>query len=128
MEDIVDLPFSWECKADGERREEFFDLEGTMIFVVHLSRRATRLGVSSVKHNQLPNLVCGGLLSTGVGIPAHSLLCRLESFSGVIVHNVHPVCIDLAGGVENIDRHGVRGVGVESVVGIERRQTCAGGD
>jgi len=128
MEDVVYLPFPWEREGSGERRDEFFDLEGTMIFVVHLPRGATRLDVATVEHNQVPNLVCGGLLSLGVCVPAHSLLCRLETLSGLVVYGVHPVRVDLASGVENIDRRRVRGIGVESVIGVERRQARTGGN
>jgi len=124
----VYLPFPSEREAGGEGRDEFFDLEGTMILVVHLPRGATRLDIASVEHDQVPHLVGGGLLSTGVCIPPHPLLCRLETPSGLVVHSVHPVRIDLAGGVENIDHRGVRGVGVESVIGLERRKTRTGGD
>ena len=75
MEDVVYLPFLWECQADGERGDDFFDLEGTMIFVVHLPRGAAHLDIASVEHNQVPYLVYGGLFSTGVGVLAHPLLC-----------------------------------------------------
>jgi len=128
MEDVVYLPFPWERKTSRERRDEFFDLEGPMIFVVHLPRRATRLDIASVEHNQVPYLVCGGLLAIGVCVPAHPLRCRLETLSGLVVHGVHPVRVDLAGGVEDIDRSRVRGVGVESVIGVERRQARTGGN
>jgi len=128
MEDVVYLPFPWERETSGERRDEFFDLEGAMIFVVHLPRGATCLDIASVEHNQVPHLVCGGLLLTGVCVPAHLLLCRLETLSGLVVHGVHPVRIDLAGGVEDINRSRVRGVGIESVIGVERRQARTGGN
>jgi len=128
MEDVVYLPFPWERETSGKRRDEFFDLEGTMIFVVHLPRGVARLDVVSVEHDQVPNLVCGALLVTGVCVPVHPLLCCLETLSGLVVHGVHPVRVDLAGGVEDIDRSRVRGVGVESVIGVERRQARTGGN
>jgi len=120
MEDVVYLPFPWERETSGERRDKFFDLKGTMIFVVHFPRGATCLDIASVEHDQVPYLVCGGLLATGVCVPAHPLLCRLETPLGLVVYGVYPVRIDLAGRVENIDRSRVRGIGVESVIGVER--------
>ena len=121
MEDVVYLPFPWERETSGERRDEFFDLEGTMIFVVHFPRGATHLDIASIEHDQVPYLVYGGLLATGVYVLAHPLLCRLETPSGLIVHGVHPVRIDLAGRVERIFHCRVGSRGVESVVGVKRR-------
>jgi asparagine N-glycosylation enzyme membrane subunit Stt3 len=60
------------------------------------------LYVATAKHNQVSDLAYGGHFPIGVYIPAHTLLCRLKALPGLVVHGVHPVRIDLAGGVERI--------------------------
>jgi hypothetical protein len=104
VKDIVDLLFAMEGEPKNERCNDLLDLEGVMILVVHLSREAEHLDIAAAEYNQVADLVFGYLLSIHVYIAAHSLMCRLESLSGLVVHSVHPILIDLAGRVEKITR------------------------
>ena len=77
MEDIVDFPSPGKRGADGKRGDDFFDLEGTMILAVQLSRGTTCLDVSATEHHQVSYLVCWGFLAGRVGVSAYLLLCLL---------------------------------------------------
>jgi len=81
MEDIVDLPLPRQRETGGERRDDFLNLEGTMIFVVQFSRGSARFDIVSVEHNQISYLVCRRFLSVRVGVSAHSVLCSLQPSS-----------------------------------------------
>ena len=62
MEDVVDLPFSRQREADGKWGDDFLDLEGTIIPVVPLFRRAARFNVVAIEHYQVSYLICWGFL------------------------------------------------------------------
>jgi hypothetical protein len=95
MEDVVDLPISGKREPYREGGDDLLDLEGTMIFVVHLLGGSTGGDIMSVEHYQVGDLISGCLLLTGVGIPPHSLLCFFQSFPSSKVHGVHPMRADL---------------------------------
>ena len=126
LEDIVDLLFLRESEPNGERYDDFLSLEGAMILVVQLPGRTAGLDVPSVKDNQVADLVFGGLLSIRIRVLAHSLLCCLQTLTGFLVHSVHPVHIDLTGGVQRIFCGWVGSRRVESVVGVEWRKSSSG--
>jgi hypothetical protein len=116
IEDVMYLPFPWKRKFDSKWGNGFFDLEGAMIFVVHLLRWSARLNFPTVQHYQISNLISWLFPSVWVYVPAHSLLCLLEHLSGPFVHGVYPLRVNLAGGVEKICRSGVCRRRVESVI------------
>jgi len=50
MEDVVDLPFTGKREAYHEWRDDFLDLEGTMILVVQLLRGMACFDVAAIEH------------------------------------------------------------------------------
>jgi hypothetical protein len=89
MEDVVDFPFPRQGEFDGERRNNLLDLEEAMIFVVQLPRWSAGFDVPAVEHNEVADLVHGCLPTIGVYVPAHSLLCCVQTlpglFSGILL-------------------------------------------
>jgi len=71
-----------------------------MVLVVQFPQWAARFDVVAVEHYQVSYLVCWGLFSRWIGVPAHSLLCFPQPFPGLVVHGMHLVGIDLARSVE----------------------------
>ena len=128
MKDVVDLPFPGQCESDCEGRDDFFHLEGAMILVVQLSGGSARLDIASVEHHQVPDLVFRGFGALGVRVAAHSFVCHLQSFGGRLVYRVHPVGVELAGGVQGSRGGWVGRHGMESVVSVKRRHPIAHGD
>jgi len=98
-----------------------------MILVVQFPQWAARFDVAAVEHYQVSYLVCSGLFSCRIGVPAHLLLCFLQPFQGLVVHGVHPVGVDLACWVEGFRCRRVHGCWVEAVVSVEWRHTVTRG-
>ena len=104
---------------NGERGDDFLDLEGTMILVVQFLRGAACFDVSAAEHYQVSYSVCGGFLTPSVGIPPHSFLGCIETFSGFLVYH-HPVPVHCTSWVERfLVVRRVQGCWVESIIRIE---------
>jgi len=128
MEDVLNLPFSGQRESNCEGQDDFFHLEGAMVLVVQLLGGSTRLDVTSIEHYQVPDLVLPGLGSLGIHVAVHSFVHRFQPFSGRPVYRMHPVGIELAGGVQGSRGGWVGGHGIESVVGVERGHPIAHGN
>ena len=100
VEDVVNLPFAGKREAYREWRDDFLDLEGTMIPVVQLLRGTACFDVVAVEHYQVSYLVCWGVFLGWVGVPAYLFLCFFQSFPGLVVYGMRPMHVDLAGWVE----------------------------
>jgi len=99
MKDVVYLPFPVQRESDCQGRDDHLHLEGAMILVVQLLRGSAHFDVAPVEHHQVPDLVFRGLGAMGIRVAAHSFVCRFQPFGGRLVYRVHPVGIELAGGV-----------------------------
>ena len=96
-----------------------------MIFVVQFLQGLARFNVASVEHNQVSYLVCGGFLSHGVGVSAHSLPSFFQTFPGFIMYGAHPVAIYCTGWVEWFCRRRAHGYQVKAIISIERGHTVS---
>jgi len=100
VEDVMDLLFAGKREAHREGRDDFLNLESTMILVVQLLRGMACFDVSAAKHHQDSYLVRWGVFPGWVGVPAYSFLRFFQSFPGLAMYGVHPMRVDLAGWVE----------------------------
>jgi len=100
MKESVNLPFLGQRESNCEGRDDLFHLEGAMILVVQLPGGSARLDVAPVAHHQVSDLVFRGLGVLGIRVAAHSFVCRFQPIGGCLVYRVHPVGIELAGGVQ----------------------------
>jgi len=90
-----------------------------MIFVVQLPCRTARFDVMSAEHHQISYLVSGGFLSHRVSVPAHPFLYGFQSFSGLVMHRLHPVSVYRTSRVEWFMVWCVQSCRVKSIIHIE---------
>jgi len=128
MQDVVNLPFPGQCKSNYKGQDDFFHLEGAMILVVQLLGGSARLDVAPVEYHQVSDLGFRWLSTLGIRVAANLFVCRFQLFGGPFVFRVHPVGVELAGGVQGSWGGWVGGHGTESVVSVERRHPIAHGN
>ena len=120
MEDVVDFPFSKQGKADGEGRDNFLHLKGSVVLVVQLFRRSMRFDIAPVEHDQVPYLIHRRLDSFRVSAATHSFLHRFVFSARFLMACMHPVCVQCTRRVEGYCHGWVGCHRVESVVRVER--------
>jgi len=128
MKDIVNLPFPGQCELNCKGRDDLYHLEGAMILVVQLPGGSARLDVAPVEYHQVSDLVFRGLSTQEIRVAAHSFVHCFQPFGGCLVYCMHPVGIELAGGVQGSQGGWVGGHGMESIVSVERRHPIAHGN
>ena len=115
----MDLPIPGQRDSDRQRGDDFFNLEGAMIFVVQLPCGAACFDVASAEHHQVSYLVNGGFLLHWVSVPVHLFLGSFQSSSGLVVYRPHPVSVYRTGHFEQFVVWWVQCCRVESVIRIE---------
>ena len=127
MENVVYFPFSGQRQPYREGGDASLNLEGTMILVIHFPRGVACFDISSIKHYEVPYLVCRRRLSVWVLISSHSFLRCFQAPSGFVLHRFHPVGIDGTGGINRflIRVWRIYRSSVEAVIGVKGRDSVS---
>src|SRR3981081_3990819 len=100
-------PFGWEGEPDGRRRDNFFDLEGTVVFVVQLPRGSLCFNMATVEHYEVSDLVSWGWCSGFIGVFDHPFFGCFEGLQVVLKGVFHPMSINVGSGVEYVRLPGI---------------------